>query len=51
MENNTILLAKLAYIDARLSEYEDELGEIPRLIKEKEAVVSKNKLQISETQG
>lgn len=50
MEKNITILAKIAYIDKALDDFEEELGDLPKLIKEKEAVVSETKNKIAETE-
>ena len=51
MEKDIILLSKIAFLDKILDEFEDEFGDIPKLIKNKEADISYKKTQILETEN
>ena len=51
MEKDIILLSKIAFLDKILDEFEDEFGDIPKLIKNKEADISYKKAQIIETEN
>ncbi len=51
MEKDIILLSKIAFLDKMLDDFEDEFGDIPKLIKEKEADISYKKAQIVETEN
>jgi predicted nucleic acid-binding Zn-ribbon protein len=50
MEKDIIILSKIAFIDKILDDFEDEFGDIPKQIKNKEADISHKKAQISETE-
>jgi predicted nucleic acid-binding Zn-ribbon protein len=50
MRNNILLLAKIARIDKILDDFEDELGDLPKMIKIKEAKISEIKNKITETE-
>lgn len=47
MERDIVILAKIAYIDAQLDDYEDELGDLPKQIKHKESEISEINNKIS----
>jgi len=50
MEKDISILAKIAFIDKVLDDFEDELGDLPKSIKTKEANVSDIKAKIAETE-
>jgi len=49
-EKDISILAKIAFIDKMLDDFEDELGDLPKSIKAKEANVSDIKAKIAETE-
>jgi len=51
MDNNTVLLAKIAFVDRMLDDFEDELGDLPKAIKKQEATISDKKTKITETES
>ncbi|MDR0927691.1 MAG: C4-type zinc ribbon domain-containing protein [Ignavibacteria bacterium] len=51
MEKDISILAKIAYVDKILDEFEDELGDLPKAINSQEVVVSEKKDRITETEG
>jgi len=50
MERDISILAKIAFIDKMLDDFEDELGDLPKLIKTKESSISNIKENIAETE-
>jgi predicted nucleic acid-binding Zn-ribbon protein len=50
MEKDISILAKIAFIDKILDDFEDELGDLPKSVKTKEANVSDIKTKIAETE-
>ena len=50
MNNNTVFLAKIAFVDKMLDEFEDELGDLPKAIKIKEAAISDKQTKITESE-
>ena len=50
MEKDIAILAKIAFIDKTLDDFEDELGDLPKSVKAKEASVSDIKAKIAETE-
>ena len=50
MEQNILTLAKITFLDKMLDDFEDELGDLPKSIKIKEASISDKKFKISETE-
>jgi len=51
MDKDIKLLSKIAFLDKILDDFEDEFGDIPKQIKNKEADISHKKNQISETEN
>jgi predicted nucleic acid-binding Zn-ribbon protein len=50
MENYISVLAKIAFIDRILDDFEEELGDLPKSIKQKEAEISNAKQLVAETE-
>lgn len=51
MEKDIIILSKIAFLDKMLDDFEDEFGDIPKEIKNKEADISHKKAQVTETEN
>ena len=51
MKKDIVILSKIALVDKILDDFEDEFGDIPKQIKNKEADISIKKTQISETES
>jgi predicted nucleic acid-binding Zn-ribbon protein len=50
MEKDISILAKIAFVDKMLDDFEDELGDLPKSVKTKESNISDIKAKITETE-